>query len=108
MTLARFLWVSVVALLPLSGAAADVTRDPAQRAAARAAIYRENPYLAAAVGRVGGFGNTFSASIANHMYSRDYAPALADAAEKLIVEPQGPGTWLLRFPWVNEIGRAHV
>ena len=54
MTLARFLWVSVVALLPLSGAAADVTRDPAQRAAARAAIYRENPYLAAAVGRVGG------------------------------------------------------
>jgi hypothetical protein len=43
--------VSVVALLPLSGAAADVTRDPAQRAAARAAIYRENPYLAAAVGQ---------------------------------------------------------
>lgn len=103
---ARFLWTAIACLLPMLGAAAaepstDAARDPAKRATARTAIYRENPYLAAAVGRVGGFGNTFSASIANHMYSRDYAPALADAAEKLIVEAQGPGTWLLRFPWVN-------
>jgi len=82
-------------------AAADGASQLALRAAARAAIYRENPFLIAAVSRVGGFGNVASNAIANRMYSRDFAPALADAAAKLVVEPQGPGTWLLRFPWVN-------
>ena len=76
-------------------------RDPAARTAARAALFRENPFLAQAVGRVGGFGNAFSAPIANHMYSRDFAPALADARDKLTVDRHGEGTWLLRFPWVN-------
>jgi len=80
---------------------AKAQTDPAIRAAARAAIYREDPFLLAAVSRVGGFGNVASASIANRMYSREFAPALADAANKLVIEPQGPGTWLLRFPWVN-------
>lgn len=84
-----------------SPATQDAVRDPAARAAARTAIYRENPFLAKAVGRVGGFGNAFSAPVANHMYSRDFAPALADARDKLTVEPHGEGTWLLRFPWVN-------
>ncbi|NBO74925.1 MAG: MBL fold metallo-hydrolase, partial [Gammaproteobacteria bacterium] len=84
----------------LCGALA-VDRTRGARAAARAAIYRENPFLLAAVSRVGGFGNVASASIANRMYSREFAPALADAANKLVIEPQGPGTWLLRFPWVN-------
>jgi glyoxylase-like metal-dependent hydrolase (beta-lactamase superfamily II) len=94
-----------LALVPtLVGAqtpAADPVRDPAARTAARAALFRENPFLAQAVGRVGGFGNAFSAPIANHMYSRDFAPALADARDKLVVEPHGRGVWLLRFPWVN-------
>ncbi len=94
---ARSLLIALAALaLP-----ATAQTDPAARAAARAAIYRENPFLLAAVSRVGGFGNVASASIANRMYSRKFAPALADAANKLVIEPQGPGTWLLRFPWVN-------
>lgn len=84
-----------------SPATQDAVHDPAARSAARSAIYREHPFLAKAVGRVGGFGNAFSAPIANHMYSRDFAPALADARDKLTVEPHGKGTWLLRFPWVN-------
>ena len=94
---ARSLLIALAALaLP-----ATAQTDPAARAAARAAIYRENQFLLAAVSRVGGFGNVASASIANRMYSREFAPALADAANKLVIEPQGPGTWLLRFPWVN-------
>lgn len=94
---ARSLLIALAALaLP-----ATAQTDPAARGAARAAIYRENPFLLAAVSRVGGFGNVASASIANRMYSREFAPALADAANKLVIEPQGPGTWLLRFPWVN-------
>ncbi|MFM2111049.1 MAG: hypothetical protein RLZZ372_1973 [Pseudomonadota bacterium] len=94
---ARSLLIALAALaLP-----ATAQTDPAARAAVRAAIYRENPFLLAAVSRVGGFGNVASASIANRMYSRKFAPALADAANKLVIEPQGPGTWLLRFPWVN-------
>lgn len=86
---------------PQAAEAIDPARDPALRAAARNAVYRENPFLMQAVGRVGGFGNTASAAIANRMYSRDFAPAIEDAARKLVVEPQGPGAWLLRFPWVN-------
>lgn len=86
---------------PLTNPTTDTPDTAALRAKARAAIYRENPFLLAAVSRVGGFGNAASASIANRMYSRSFAPALADAADKLIIEPQGPGTWLLRFPWVN-------
>ncbi|MBM4231226.1 MAG: hypothetical protein FJ184_10835 [Gammaproteobacteria bacterium] len=58
----------------------------------RAAIYRETPFLLAAVSRVSGLGNFASASIVNRMYSRACAPALADAANKLVIEPQGPGT----------------
>ena len=87
----------IVAAAPAPGPVAD----PAARAAARAAVYRENPFLREAVGRVGGFGNSMSAAIANRMHSRSFGPALEDAARMLQVEPQGPGTWLLRFPWVN-------
>lgn len=87
----------------ITSVAAQATEVQAVRAAARAAVYRENPFLMAAVGRVGGFGNVASSSIANRMYSRDHAPAIADAAAKLLIEPQGPGAWLLRFPWVNVV-----
>ena len=79
----------------------DLSRDPAARAAARAALYREHAFLRAAVGRVGGFGNPMSTAVANRMYSRSFAPAIEDSARMLQVEPQGPGAWLLRFPWVN-------
>lgn len=109
LTLTAALCVLGVAIQPVTARSTptDTTHTTASpdsaalRAKARAAIYRENPFLIKAVSRVGGFGNVASASIANRMYSRSFAPALQDAAEKLTVEPQGPGTWLLRFPWVN-------
>jgi len=99
---------SIVTLLLLTSALAPATApqtapatDATARVAARTAIFRENPFLITAVSRVGGFGNLPSNAIANHMYSRTYAPALADAANLLRIEPQGVGTWVLRFPWVN-------
>ncbi|MBM4214192.1 MAG: MBL fold metallo-hydrolase [Gammaproteobacteria bacterium] len=83
--------------------AAAPANDATARVAARTAIFRENPFLIKAVSRVGGFGNLPSTAIANRMYSRTHAPALADAANLLQIEPQGVGTWVLRFPWVNVV-----
>ena len=48
-----------------------------------------------------GFGGDQSIAIANHMYSRTNAEAIADARAKLKVEAHGTGTWLLRLPYVN-------
>ena len=48
-----------------------------------------------------GFGGDQSVAIANHMYSRTNAQAIADAKAKLKVESHGKGTWLLRLPYVN-------
>ena len=48
-----------------------------------------------------GFGGEQSIAIANHMYSRTNAEAIADARAKMTVEPHGKGTWLLRMPYVN-------
>lgn len=84
-------------------AAGETQTGDAARAATRLGIYREYPFLSQAVGKVGGFGNSFSAAIANRMYSRNFEPALQDAALKLQVESHGPKTWLLRFPWVNVV-----
>lgn len=39
-----------------------------------------------------GFGGEQSVAIANHMYSRTNAEAIADARAKLTVEPHGKGT----------------
>ena len=72
----------------VTSVAAQATEVQAVRAAARAAVYRENPFLMAAVGRVGGFGNVASSSIANRMYSRDHAPAIADAEEMVTMLPR--------------------
>ena len=68
---------------------------------ARAAVIREYPALMQAITRGGAFGGDFSAAIANKMYSRDDAAAIADARAKLKVELQGPRSWLLRLPFVN-------
>ena len=71
-------------------------------AAARAAVARDNPQLMRAIQRGGAFsGEAFSQAIANQMYSRTDAAAIADARAMLKVEPQGPRTWLLRLPFVN-------
>lgn len=70
-------------------------------AAARAAVLRENPLLLQTIMRGGAFGGDFSAAIANKMYSRDDASAIADARAKLKIEAQGPRSWLIRLPFVN-------
>lgn len=92
---------ALVTLSARSEPASIQSSSQPNREAARIALYRENPFLRQAVGRVGGFGNTFSAAIANRMYSRTDSAALADAARLLSIEQHGDGTWLLRFPWVN-------
>lgn len=80
-----------------------LTRDPAQVAAARSNVYRSNPQLVRSISLGGGFGSEISYAIANKMYSRTDAAAIADARAKLVIEPQGARTWLLRFPIVNVV-----
>lgn len=75
----------------------------AQVAAARAQVYKAHPELLKSIMLGGGFGTELSYAIANHMYSRTHAPAIAEARAKLKVEALGPRTWLLRFPIVNVV-----
>ncbi len=77
--------------------------DPAQVAAAKAQVYGSNPQLVRSIRLGGGFGTEISVAIANKMYSRTDAAAIADARAKLKIEPQGRRTWLLRFPIVNVV-----
>ncbi|HSW17907.1 MAG TPA: MBL fold metallo-hydrolase [Ramlibacter sp.] len=72
-------------------------------AAARAQVYKANPQLVKSIMLGGGFGTELSFAIANHMYSRTDAAAIADARAKLKIEAHGPRTWLLRFPIVNVV-----
>lgn len=100
--------VAVALLLGLAAQAQVEPADPLRQAdaaaiaAARAAVARENPQLMKAITRGGAFsGESFSQAIANHMYSRTNAAAIADARAMLKIEPQGPRSWLLRLPFVN-------
>ncbi|MEO7161048.1 MAG: MBL fold metallo-hydrolase [Polaromonas sp.] len=72
-------------------------------AAARAQVYKDNPQLVKSIMLGGGFGTELSFAIANHMYSRTNAAAIADARAKLKIEALAPRTWLLRFPIVNVV-----
>ena len=72
-------------------------------ATARTQVYQANPELVKSIVRGGGFGTELSYAIANHMYSRTNAPAIADARAKLKIEPLAERTWLLRFPIVNVV-----
>lgn len=80
-----------------------LTGDPAKVAAAKALVYRSNPQLMKSISLGGGFGTELAYAIANKMYSRTDAAAIAEARAKLKIEPQGPRTWLLRFPIVNVV-----
>lgn len=75
--------------------------DATQVRAARAEVARENPALMRAISRGGAFSSEFSQAIANQMYSRTDAAAIADTRAKLKVELHGPRTWVLRLPFVN-------
>lgn len=76
--------------------------NPALKAA-RANVYKSNPELVKSIMLGGGFGTELSFAIANHMYSRTNAGAIADARAKLKIEELAPRTWLLRFPIVNVV-----
>ena len=66
----------------------------------RVLIGREHGEVLRHVFRKDGFGGPSSALIAGSMLSE--APELvAEARAKMTIEPQGPGLWLLRFPYVN-------
>ena len=97
--------VAGAAFSPLAAAHDDSTPKPdiPQVAAARAQVYKANPELVKSIMRGGGFGTELSYAIANHMYSRTNAPAIADARAKLTIEPLAERTWLLRFPIVNVV-----
>lgn len=71
--------------------------------AARAQVYKSNPQLVKSIMLGGGFGTELSYAIANRMYSRTDAAAIADARAKLKIEALAPRTWLLRFPIVNVV-----
>jgi glyoxylase-like metal-dependent hydrolase (beta-lactamase superfamily II) len=70
--------------------------------AGRAMLAREHPEVLAHMARNDGFGGPRSRRIANAMLSRD--PALvAEARSAMSIEVQGPGIWLIRFPYVNVV-----
>lgn len=78
------------------------TGTSAEYQAARKKVMIENPELRASIMRGGAFsGGDFSMAIANRMYSRKDAAAIQDAKQKLKINQYGPGTWLLRLPFVN-------
>lgn len=72
-------------------------------AAVRSQVFKANPQLVKSIMLGGGFGTELSYAIANHMYSRTNAAAIADARAKLKIEALAPRTWLLRFPIVNVV-----
>lgn len=102
--LALLLSSSAMAQQPAStqgGSSAE--SEAAQIAAAKKEVYTSNPQMLKSIMVGGGFGSEISMAIANRMYSRTNAAAIADARAKLKIEPQGPRTWLLRFPIVNVV-----
>jgi glyoxylase-like metal-dependent hydrolase (beta-lactamase superfamily II) len=87
------------ALTLLAGTCSAPAHDLA--ATAQGEVMREYPTLFKAIMRGGSFSSDFSRPIANNMYSKTDAAAIADARAMLKIEPQGPRSWLLRFPFVN-------
>ena len=66
----------------------------------RPILAREHPDIVKHMARNDGFGGAGSAAIARAMLS-DAAELVAEARRKMVIEPQGPGLWLIRFPYVN-------
>ena len=66
----------------------------------RPLLAREHPDVVKHMGRNDGFGGPSSPGIARAMLS-DAPELVAEARRKMVIEPQGPGMWLIRFPYVN-------
>ncbi len=85
---------------PLLAAGFPLSADDVLVQQGRQLLAREHPDVMRHMGRNDGFGGASSAQIARAMLSD--APALiAEARSKMVIEPQGPGMWLIRFPYVN-------
>ena len=85
---------------PLLAAGFPLSTDDVLVQQGRQLLAREHPDVMRHMGRNDGFGGASSAQIARAMLSD--APALiAEARSKMVIEPQGPGMWLIRFPYVN-------
>lgn len=68
----------------------------------RPLLAQEHPDVVKHMGRNDGFGGPSSPAIARAMLS-DAPELVAEARRKMVIEPQGPGLWLIRFPYVNVV-----
>ncbi len=91
---------SADALPPVAGSSGAPGAE--QVAEAKRQLFAANPWLAQVMRKAAdGFGNVYSAAVANHMYSRNFGPAIDDVRRLTTVVQEGPRTWLIRMPWVN-------
>lgn len=96
--------IAALLLLAPVAAAADpgfpLSDDDRLSREGRVMIAREHPDVIRHMMRNDGFGGAGSAPIAQAMLS-DSPDRIALARKAMVVEPHGPGMWLLRFPYVN-------
>jgi glyoxylase-like metal-dependent hydrolase (beta-lactamase superfamily II) len=85
---------------PVSAAGFPVSADDLLVQQGRPLIAREHPEVIKHMARNDGFGGSSSPAIARAMLS-DAPELVAEARRKMVIEPQGPGLWLIRFPYVN-------
>ena len=93
---------AAAALSPVAGSPGAPSSE--QLADAKRALFVANPWMAQVMRKAAdGFGNVYSAAVANHMYSRTFSPAIDEVRQLTTVVPEGPRTWLIRMPWVNVV-----
>lgn len=85
---------------PVLAAGFSVSADDLLVQQGRPLIAREHPEVIKHMARNDGFGGSSSPAIARAMLS-DAPELVAEARRKMVIEPQGPGLWLIRFPYVN-------
>lgn len=66
----------------------------------RNSLFKEDPRLALALIRGGGFGGDYSFAVGGDIFGAS-DKAVAEVREKTEVIEMGPGAWLIRFPIVN-------
>ena len=98
------LFAIMVALLagPALAAGFPSSPDDLQVQRGRQLLAREHPDVMQHMARNDGFGGLSSPAIARAMLS-DAPDLIAEARRKMVIEPQGKGLWLIRFPYVNVV-----
>ncbi|WP_419535558.1 MBL fold metallo-hydrolase [Endozoicomonas sp.] len=69
----------------------------------RERVLIENPELIQRVMVGGGFGGNFSKNIGQHIFGKNYEPAIQDALEMTEVKQAGDRMWIIHMPIVNSI-----